>query len=142
MDVITPNARKTCEMDYVLDKRRILKDVAVVPSFNIGSDHRLLRAKLKIIAEVEKRTPRSENGRELRQNINEAELKEAIERQDKKVEEDIEKDYAKLTSALERCIKEAEIRPVARRESRITPEKKKLMDAQRMKRTPHIRKRR
>ncbi|MFH4985135.1 hypothetical protein AB6A40_011844, partial [Gnathostoma spinigerum] len=103
---ITPNARKRNEIDYILvDKRRILKDVAAVPSFNIGSDHRLLRAKLKIIAEVEKRTLRSQNGRKLRQDVNETKLKKAVERQDWKVEEDVEKDYAKFTSTLERCIK-------------------------------------
>ncbi|MFH4973479.1 hypothetical protein AB6A40_000188, partial [Gnathostoma spinigerum] len=136
---ITPSARKKNEIDYILvDKRRILKDVAIISSFDISSDHRLLRAKLEIIAEVEKRTLLPQNGRKLQQDVNETKLKEATERQDRKFEEDIEKDYAKLTSALERCIKEVEIKPETRRESRITLETRELMDARRrMKRTPH-----
>ncbi|PIO77099.1 hypothetical protein TELCIR_00811 [Teladorsagia circumcincta] len=40
---ITPNAQHCHELDHILCNRRIMTDVAVVPSFNTGSDHRLLR---------------------------------------------------------------------------------------------------
>ncbi|KAL6723361.1 hypothetical protein Aduo_018373 [Ancylostoma duodenale] len=42
---ISPNGVHRHELDRILCKRKVFTDVAVVPSFQTGSDHRLLRAK-------------------------------------------------------------------------------------------------
>ncbi|XGW05879.1 hypothetical protein V3C99_016328, partial [Haemonchus contortus] len=40
--LISPNGQHCHEFDHILCNRKIMTDVAVVPSFNRGSDHRLL----------------------------------------------------------------------------------------------------
>ncbi|KIH43297.1 hypothetical protein ANCDUO_26700, partial [Ancylostoma duodenale] len=41
---ISPNGVHRHELDHILCNRKVFTDVAVVPSFQTGSDHRLLRA--------------------------------------------------------------------------------------------------
>ncbi|EYC03651.1 hypothetical protein Y032_0092g2540 [Ancylostoma ceylanicum] len=42
---VSPNGVHKHELDHILCNRKVFTDVAVVPSFQTGSDHRLLRAK-------------------------------------------------------------------------------------------------
>ncbi|VDL74458.1 unnamed protein product [Nippostrongylus brasiliensis] len=42
----SPNGPHLHELDHILCNRKVFTDVGVVPSFNTGSDHRLLRARL------------------------------------------------------------------------------------------------
>ncbi|CAD6190024.1 unnamed protein product [Caenorhabditis auriculariae] len=50
------NGATTNEIDHILTNRKwTLLDVAVLPSFDIGSDHRLVRAKIRINSKVRKR---------------------------------------------------------------------------------------
>ena len=44
----SPNGAHLHELDHFLSNRRCVTDVAVVPSFSTGSDHRLLRAKIHL----------------------------------------------------------------------------------------------
>ncbi|KAK6018885.1 hypothetical protein OSTOST_15498 [Ostertagia ostertagi] len=52
----SPNGTTRAEIDHIItNRRRCLCDVAVVPSFCTGSDHRLLRAKIRLSTRLEKR---------------------------------------------------------------------------------------
>ncbi|VDL66817.1 unnamed protein product [Nippostrongylus brasiliensis] len=42
----SPNGQHLHELDHIMCNRKVFTDVGVVPSFNTGSDHRLLRARL------------------------------------------------------------------------------------------------
>ncbi|EYC05140.1 hypothetical protein Y032_0084g1800 [Ancylostoma ceylanicum] len=43
---VSSNGQHYHELDHILCNKRVITDVSVVPSFNTGSDHRLLRARL------------------------------------------------------------------------------------------------
>ncbi|MFH4978111.1 hypothetical protein AB6A40_004820 [Gnathostoma spinigerum] len=134
---IAPNAAKKNEIDYILvDTRRILKDVAVVPSFNIDSDHRLLCARISIDIEVENRILRLQR-RHRHHEIVTKRLQNEVEKADWSMLEDIDHDYAKLISTLQRCTKAAEVCH-SRKESRLSRETKELLEKRRMmRRHPH-----
>ncbi|EPB70920.1 hypothetical protein ANCCEY_09977 [Ancylostoma ceylanicum] len=44
--LVSPSGQHYHELDHILCNKRVITDVSVVPSFNTGSDHRLLRARL------------------------------------------------------------------------------------------------
>uniref|UniRef100_A0A7I4YII4 Endo/exonuclease/phosphatase domain-containing protein n=1 Tax=Haemonchus contortus TaxID=6289 RepID=A0A7I4YII4_HAECO len=99
----SPNGRTHTEIDHVLTNRRwSLLDVSVLPSFDTGSDHRLVRAKILLNKRIFKRdthrpayfkTPSFDT--EL--------LESAIEAYDWRLLEDPTEDYEYLTRGLLKC---------------------------------------
>ncbi|VDO52116.1 unnamed protein product [Haemonchus placei] len=99
----SPNGRTHTEIDHVLTNRRwSLLDVSVLLSFDTGSDHRLVRAKIRLNKRIFKRdthrpayfkTPSFDT--EL--------LESAIEAYDWRLLEDPTEDYEYLTRGLLKC---------------------------------------
>ncbi len=99
----SPNGTTHAEIDHVLTNRRwCLLDVSVVPSFCSGSDHRLLRAKVRFSRKLERkichRSPRRKDvvydGQRLEELLSCCEWP---------IEEDPTKDYELLLKGLEAC---------------------------------------
>ena len=78
---ISPNAEKKNEIDYILTNRlRILQDVTVVPSFNTGSDHRLVKAKLIFEKRRERRALHKANRRKQKVEFDEEVFQNLVSR--------------------------------------------------------------
>ncbi|MFH4984057.1 hypothetical protein AB6A40_010766, partial [Gnathostoma spinigerum] len=128
---VAPNAAKKNEIDYIsVDTRRILRDVEVVPSLNVDSDHRLLRAGVSIHIEVENRILHLQRRHRHREIVTKR-LQNEVDKADWSMLEDIDHDYAKLVSTLQRCTKVAEVCR-SRKESRLSRETKELLEKRRM----------
>ncbi|XP_055965460.1 craniofacial development protein 2-like, partial [Sorex fumeus] len=102
----SPGGRFHNEIDHIIFNRRFcLTDVAVVPKFRTGSDHRLLRAKFYFTergeraAKFKKRTPRMTTNWELFGTI-------AATREDAIVD-NIDEEYDRLVQHLHECARNA-----------------------------------
>uniref|UniRef100_A0A7I5EE48 Reverse transcriptase domain-containing protein n=1 Tax=Haemonchus contortus TaxID=6289 RepID=A0A7I5EE48_HAECO len=96
---VSPNGQYYHELDHILCSRRAITDVGVVPSFNTGSDHRLLRARLHFershvrLSRIQARQPRATV-------LDTNALKTLIENVPLDMKEDINEDYDYLLNTL------------------------------------------
>ncbi|EYB85833.1 hypothetical protein Y032_0290g1548 [Ancylostoma ceylanicum] len=132
---ISPNGLFKHELDHFLCNHKIFTDVAVVPSFQTGSDHRLLRAKLhfdKTKATLERMAQKTPSP-----TILDVEAAQRLaESKDFGEMNDLDEDYEKLEAAI------ADIRKTCRKKkpnhvtSRISEETRQLLEKRRnLKRT-------
>ncbi|KAL6727184.1 hypothetical protein Aduo_009080 [Ancylostoma duodenale] len=134
---ISPNGVQRHELDHILCNRKVFTDVAVVPSFQTGSDHRLLRAKFHF-DNTRALLDRIAH-RRLPPTILDAEAAERLaEMHDFEELDAIDEGYDKLVAAI------TTIRDSCRRgkpnhiNSRITEETRQLLEKRRnLKRTTH-----
>ena len=122
----SPNGTTHAEIDHILTNRRwCLLDVAVVPSFCSGSDHRLLRAKVRFNQKLEKNichSSRSKNHVVYDDKL----LEESLSRYDWPVAEDPTEDYGMLLNGLEACAERA-LKPHSTHLERISNATKELL---------------
>ncbi|VDM61834.1 unnamed protein product [Angiostrongylus costaricensis] len=99
----SPNGMTDAAIDHILTNRKwCLLDTSVVPSFCIGSDHRLLRAKIRFSRNLEKNSLHRPRGKGLavyEENI----LDELLSKRDWQVKEDLTEDYELLVEGLKSC---------------------------------------
>ena len=99
----SPNGTTHAEIDHILTNRRwSLLDVSVVPSFCSGSDHRLLRAKIRFSRRLEKKVCHS-TARRKEVVYDGNRLEELISSCDWPIEEDPTYDYDRLLKGLRAC---------------------------------------
>ncbi|CAM4574643.1 unnamed protein product [Caretta caretta] len=116
---------------FLIDRQRIVQNISVVPSFNIGSAHRLLRARLTFTVKVEKKALCMVNRRHQLVAFNEAILKENISREDWSLLDDCDDDYENFSKRLKRCVKSAESERPRRASGRILENTKTLLEKRR-----------
>ena len=126
---IAPNAETKNEIDYILvDTRRILKDVSVVPSFNTGSDHRMLRARIRIITTVERRALYMSSQRKRPMEVDEVEMERQVHSLDWSMASNIEEDYQDFTEKLLHCARAAKDPRSREVDSRISESTNELLE--------------
>ncbi|VDP11466.1 unnamed protein product [Heligmosomoides polygyrus] len=99
----SPNGETRSEIDHVLTNRRwSLFDVSVLPSFDTGSDHRLVRAKLTLKKRMFKRDTHKPAPVRI-PTFKSEELEYAIKSYDWNLLEDPSEDYDLLSKGLLKC---------------------------------------
>ncbi|KAE9412712.1 hypothetical protein Angca_003795, partial [Angiostrongylus cantonensis] len=126
----SPNGMTHAVIDHILINRRwCLLDASVVPSFCTGSDHRLLRAKIRFSCKLEKNSLHQPRGKSLAvydENI----LNEVLSKRDWQIKEDPTEDYKMLVEGLKSCAESASV-PQTRRSGRISTTTKELLENRR-----------
>ncbi|KAK6763479.1 hypothetical protein RB195_023977 [Necator americanus] len=103
----SPNGATRAEIDHILTNRRwCLLDVSVVPSFCSGSDHRLLRAKIRLSHTMEKNICYRQRRRK-EVVYDDCVLEDSLSQGDWHIEEDPNVDYEMLLSGLRACAERA-----------------------------------
>ncbi|CAD6185382.1 unnamed protein product [Caenorhabditis auriculariae] len=112
----SPNGDTTNEIDHILANRKwSLLDVAVLPSFDVGSDHRLVRAKVRLNQKFLKKDYHQPS-RPRRPTYDITTLEEKISEHDWQLLDDPTADYESLCNGLIRCAE-----PAARPTSSLPP---------------------
>ncbi|VDM62937.1 unnamed protein product [Angiostrongylus costaricensis] len=118
------------EIDHILTNRRwCLLDTSVVRLFCTGSDHHLLRAKVRFNRKLEKNSLHRPRGKSLAvydENI----LNEVLSKRDWQIKEDLTEDYELLVEGLKSSAEFASV-PQARRSDRISIITKELLEKRR-----------
>ncbi|KAH7684588.1 protein F43G9.7 [Aphelenchoides avenae] len=118
------------ELDYVLcDDKNCVLNVEMLTRFEARSDHRIVRATLKLDLPKMKRDRALAAKRKLPTTISERMLQSKVADADWKIEADqrVNEHYEALETTLLQCIKESEVRRASCREPRITDETRALM---------------
>ncbi|KAK6747521.1 hypothetical protein RB195_000616 [Necator americanus] len=103
----SPNGATRAEIDHILtDRRWCLLDVSVVPSFCSGSDHRLLRAKIRLSHTMEKNICYRQRRRK-EVVYDDCVLEDSLSQGDWHIEEDPNVDYEMLLRGLRACAERA-----------------------------------
>ncbi|KAK6748620.1 hypothetical protein RB195_001315 [Necator americanus] len=103
----SPNGATRTEIDHILTNRRwCLLDVSVVPSFCSGSDHRLLRAKIRPSHTMEKNICYRQRRRK-EVVYDDCVLEDSLSQGDWHIEEDPNVDYEMLLRGLRACAERA-----------------------------------
>ncbi|KAK6760478.1 hypothetical protein RB195_021808 [Necator americanus] len=103
----SPNGAIRAEIDHMLTNRRwCLLDVSVVPSFCSGSDHRLLRAKIRLSHSMEKNVCYRQRRRKEVVFVN-CVPEGSLSQGDWHIEEDPNVDYVMLLRGLRACAERA-----------------------------------
>ncbi|KAE9413389.1 hypothetical protein Angca_001987, partial [Angiostrongylus cantonensis] len=121
------------EIDHILTNRRwYLLDTSVVASFCIGSDHRLLRARIRFSLKLEKNSLHRPRGKSLAvydDNI----LNDVLYKRDWQIKEDPTEDYELFVEGLKSSAEFASI-PQARGSNCISITAKELLENRRRRR--------
>ncbi|EYB99959.1 hypothetical protein Y032_0119g869 [Ancylostoma ceylanicum] len=122
----SPNGQTHSELDHVLTNRRwSLMDTTVLPSFDSGSDHRLLRAKIRLNDRIFKRD--RHRGPPVRSpEYDEQELQKAMDMYPWRKIEDPTADNDELAKGLALCVKAA-MTNHKQREERLNEKAKQLL---------------
>ena len=121
----SPNGTTHAEIDHILTNRKwCLFDTAVVPGFCTGSDHRLLRAKIRFSHKLEKKC--SHRPRTKQVVYDEDVLKKVLSSYDWQIREDPTEDYELLVDGLKKCAKLASV-PQSKSSDRISTNTKELL---------------
>ncbi|KAK6743803.1 hypothetical protein RB195_010853 [Necator americanus] len=103
----SPNGATRVKIDHILSHRRwCLLDVSVVPSFRSGSDHRLLRAKIRLSHTMEKNICYRQRRRK-KVVYDNCVLEDSLSQGDWHIEEDPNVDYEMLLRGLRACAERA-----------------------------------
>ncbi|KAK6755318.1 hypothetical protein RB195_013971 [Necator americanus] len=103
----SPNGATRAEIDHILTNRRwCLLDVSVVPSFCSGSDHHLLRAKIRLSHTMEKNICYRQRRRK-EVVYDDCVLEDSLSQGDWHIEEDPNVDYEMLLRGLRACAERA-----------------------------------
>ncbi|KAK6760200.1 hypothetical protein RB195_021624 [Necator americanus] len=103
----SPNSATRAEIDHILTNRRwCLLDVSVVPSFCSDSDHRLLRAKIRLSHSMEKNICYRQRRRK-EVVYDDCVLEDSLSQSDWHIEEDPNVDYEMLLRGLRACAERA-----------------------------------
>uniref|UniRef100_A0A7I4Z0J3 Endo/exonuclease/phosphatase domain-containing protein n=1 Tax=Haemonchus contortus TaxID=6289 RepID=A0A7I4Z0J3_HAECO len=105
----SPNGTTHAELDHVLTNRKwCLLDVGVVPSFCSGSDHRLLRAKIRFSHKLEKIS--QHRAKSSKHAVYDGDvLNDVLSRYDWQVLDDPTEDYDALVRGLLSCAEQAKL---------------------------------
>ncbi|KAK6743273.1 hypothetical protein RB195_010498 [Necator americanus] len=126
----SPNGATRAEIDHILTNRRwCLLDVSVVPSFCSGSDHRLLRAKIRLSHAMEKNICYRQRRRK-EVVYDDCVLEYSLSQGDWHIEEDPNVDYEKLLRELRACAERAS-KPRTTNLDRISKTTKELLERRR-----------
>ncbi|KAK6735494.1 hypothetical protein RB195_018608 [Necator americanus] len=125
----SPNGATRAEIDLILTNRRwCLLDVSVVPSFCSGSDHRLLRAEIRISHTMEKNICYRQRRR--KEVYDDCVLEDSLSQGDWHIEEDPNVDYEMLLRGLRACA-ERTSKPRTTNLDRISKTTKELLERRR-----------
>ncbi|KAK6744791.1 hypothetical protein RB195_011485 [Necator americanus] len=103
----SPNGATRAEIDHILTKQRwCLLDVSVVPSFCSGTDHRLLRAKIRLSHTMEKNICYRQRRRK-EVVYDDCVLEDSLSQGDWHIEEDPNVDYEMLLRGSRACAERA-----------------------------------
>ncbi|KAK6744137.1 hypothetical protein RB195_011071 [Necator americanus] len=103
----SPNGATLTEIDHILTNRRwCLLDISAVPSFCSGSDHRLLRAKIRLSYTMEKNICYRQRRRK-EVVYDDCVLEDSLSHGDWHIEEDPNVDYEMLLRGLRACAERA-----------------------------------
>ncbi|KIH63578.1 hypothetical protein ANCDUO_06122 [Ancylostoma duodenale] len=121
-----PNGQTHPELNHIPTNRQwSLMDVTVLPSFDSGSDHRLLRAKIRLNEHIFKRdTHRSPPTRS--PEYNETKMQKAIETYHSRKIENPTEDCEELVKGLTSCAKAA-MESHRSKDERLNPKAKQLL---------------
>ncbi|VDM62528.1 unnamed protein product [Angiostrongylus costaricensis] len=126
----SPNGMTHAEIDHILTNTRwCLLDTSVVPLSCTGSDHRLLRAKIRFSRKLEKNSLHRPRGKSLTvydENI----LNDVLSKHDWQIEENPIGDYDLLVEGVKSCAAFASV-PQARRSDRISITTRELLEKRR-----------
>ncbi|KAK6762618.1 hypothetical protein RB195_023370 [Necator americanus] len=126
----SPNGATRAEIDHILTNRRwCLLDVSVVPSFCSGSDHRLLRAKIRLSHTMEKNICYRQRRRK-EVVYDDCVLEDSLSQGDWHIEEDPNVDYEMLLRGLRACAERA-LKPRTTNMDRISKTTKELLGRRR-----------
>ncbi|KAK6742879.1 hypothetical protein RB195_010255 [Necator americanus] len=126
----SPNGATRAEIDHILTNRRwCLLDVSVVPSFCSGSDHRLLRAKIRLSHTMEKNICYRQRRRK-EVVYDDCVLEDCLSQGDWHIEEDPNVDYEMLLRGLRACAERAS-KPRTTNLDRISKTTKALLERRR-----------
>uniref|UniRef100_A0A7I4Y8T5 Reverse transcriptase domain-containing protein n=1 Tax=Haemonchus contortus TaxID=6289 RepID=A0A7I4Y8T5_HAECO len=126
----SPNGTTHAELDHVLTNRKwCLLDVGMVPSFCSGSDHRLLRAKIRFSHKLEKIS--QHRAKSSKHAVYDGDvLNDVLSRYDWQVLDDPTEDYDALVRGLLSCAEQAKL-PRVDTSARISDATKDLLRARR-----------
>ncbi|EYC38734.1 hypothetical protein Y032_0699g1627 [Ancylostoma ceylanicum] len=126
----SPNGTTHTEIDHILTNQRwCLLDVSVVPSFCCGSDHRLLRAKIRFSCTIEKNVCHRGGGKRVAV-YDGVVLEKALSELDWHIMEDPTEDYDLLLQKLQACAERAST-PQTTNLERISIATKELLERRR-----------
>ena len=127
---ISPNAATKNEIDFILTSEKgILRDVGVVPLFNTGSDHRLLRAKMHL----KKRTiiRKLQKAGKPRTDIDTEQMVKEVEARNWDLKGNINTDYQSFISQLNFVVAKSEIKQPNKAQRRISDLSRQLLQKRR-----------
>ncbi|KAK6762716.1 hypothetical protein RB195_023433 [Necator americanus] len=124
-----PNGATSAEIGHILTNRRWSLLVSVVPSFCSGSDHRLLRAKIRLSHTMEKNICYLQRRRK-EVVYDDCVLEDSLSQGDWHIEEDPKVDYEMLLRGLRACAERAS-KPRTTNMDRISKTTKELLERRR-----------
>ncbi|KAK6742643.1 hypothetical protein RB195_010104 [Necator americanus] len=131
----SPNVATCAEIDHIFTNRRwCLLDVSAVPSFRSGSDHRLLRSKIRLNHTEKKICYRQRRRKEV--VYDDSVLEDSLFQGDWHIEEDPNVDYEMLLRGLRACVERAS-KPRTANLDRISKTTKELLEGRTLRLDPN-----
>ena len=127
---LSVNGTSRHEIDYILSNRRIITNVSVLPSFTIGSDHRLVRANVHFDQKVAKLHSLLKRKRP-QMTIDIDAVRSVARTADLRENADLNVDYEHLVSVLQDIHKVCQKVAPNQQNSRLTPATKELLSRRR-----------
>jgi len=132
----SPNGLVKNEIDYILSNRNVVKNVETIQRVNIGSDHRMVRSKIRLDTKLERsRMVRSGkpkiNLEALTSRAEEFQLKLQNRFESLETDGDVEEMAGNITSAIQECALETAGKETSHRREKLKPKTKELLKKRR-----------
>ncbi|XP_046862943.1 craniofacial development protein 2-like [Xenia sp. Carnegie-2017] len=133
----SPNGEIRNEIDYILANKSMIQNVNVITRVNIGSDHRMIRSKIKMNVRLERMEMMRPKGAKVNINTNALKLKETefrlkLQNRFETLQEDsVEEMALNITKTIKECAMETDGRVERRQEEKLKPETKELLKERR-----------
>uniref|UniRef100_A0A3P9KP93 Endonuclease/exonuclease/phosphatase domain-containing protein n=1 Tax=Oryzias latipes TaxID=8090 RepID=A0A3P9KP93_ORYLA len=133
---ISPNGETRNEIDYILANKNMIQNVNVIKRVNIGSDHRMVRSKIKMNTRLERMKMMRPKGvkvniNTLKQKENEFQLKLQNRFEALQEEESLEEMALNITKTIKDCAMETAGKEERRGEEKLKQETKELLKERR-----------
>ena len=126
----SPDGNTKNEIDYIMtDCKRIIKNVETIGKkyFDIYSDHRPVRAIIRINEKIEARARAISNHKKKPKDLHPSLFQDKIKKTNWTIKGDIDEDYSNFLSKLKECKNEAEIVREEQKRERLSPETLELL---------------
>ena len=133
---ISPNCETRNEIDYISANKNMIQNVNVIKRVNIGSDHRMVRSKIKMNTRLERMKMMRPKGvkvniNALKQRENELQLKLQNRFEALQEEDSVEEMALNITKTIKECAMETAGKEERRREEKLKQETKELLKERR-----------